>query len=48
MILKNSELIMLLKNKINFILLIDKFKQSYQGNDFYYVNKNKYKEVIEA
>jgi hypothetical protein len=44
--IKRLKLYSKIKNKINFLLLIDKFKQSYQGNDFYYVNKNKYKEVL--
>jgi hypothetical protein len=35
------------ENKINLLLIIDKIKQSYLGNNFYYVNKEKYKEVLD-
>jgi hypothetical protein len=35
------------KNQIKLLLIIDKVKQSYQGNLFYYVNKKKYKEVLD-
>jgi hypothetical protein len=35
------------KNQIKLLLIIDKVKQSYQGKYFYYINKKKYKEVLD-